>query len=111
MTARAAAAALALLLGGCAAKMTPAPPAAPPPASPVVPRAAAQKPPPPRVETRTVKVACVPKDLPRPPRYPDSDQALKDAGGAADRYQLMAAGRLLRAQRLELLERIVAGCR
>jgi hypothetical protein len=109
MTARAAAVVLALLLGGCAAKM--APPAAPPLASRVVPRPAAQKPPPPRVETRTVKVACVPKDLPRAPRYPDSDQALKDAGGAADRYQLMAAGRLLRARRLELLEDIVAGCR
>jgi hypothetical protein len=53
----------------------------------------------------------VPKTLAPPPRYPDSDAALRAAAGAADRYQLMAAGRILRAQRLEDLERIVAGCR
>lgn len=54
---------------------------------------------------------CVPRTLPPPPRYPDSDAALRDAAGAADRYQLMAAGRLLRQKRLDELERIVAGCR
>jgi hypothetical protein len=53
----------------------------------------------------------VPKTLPRAPRYPDTDAALRDAGGAADRYQLMAAGRLLRGRRLAELERIVDGCR
>jgi hypothetical protein len=63
------------------------------------------------VIVRQVKVPCVPKDLPQAPRYPDTDRALKNAGGAADRYQLMAAGRLLRERRLELLERIVAACR
>jgi hypothetical protein len=65
----------------------------------------------PRVVVRQVKAACVPRDLPHAPRYPDSDRALKDAGGAADRYQLLAAGRLLRERRLELLEHVVAGCR
>jgi hypothetical protein len=32
-------------------------------------------------------------------------------GGAADRYQLMAAGRILRARRLADLEKVVDGCR
>jgi hypothetical protein len=53
----------------------------------------------------------VPRNLPHPPKYPDSDQALREAGGAADRYQLMAAGRLLRIQRLAELERTIEGCR
>ena len=55
--------------------------------------------------------ACVPKTLPSPPRYPDTDAALRAAGGAADRYQLLAAGRILRQQRLDELERVVSGCR
>jgi hypothetical protein len=58
-----------------------------------------------------VKEACVPKTLSRAPKYPDSDAALRDAGGAADRYQLMAAGRLLRERRLTELEKIIDGCR
>ena len=58
-----------------------------------------------------VKEACVAKSFPRPPKYPDTDAALRDAGGAADRYQLMAAGRLLRIQRLADLEKILDGCR
>ncbi len=58
-----------------------------------------------------VKEACVPKTLPRAPKYPDTDAALRDAGGAADRYQMMAAGRLLRIQRLADLEKIVDSCR
>jgi len=55
--------------------------------------------------------ACVPKTLPGPPGYPDTDAALRAAAGAADRYQLLAAGRILRKDRLEDLERVVAGCR
>jgi hypothetical protein len=55
--------------------------------------------------------SCVPRNLPPPPRYPDSDAALRSAAGAADRYQLMAAGRILRQQRLEDLERVVQNCR
>ena len=57
------------------------------------------------------KSDCVPKGLPRGPKYPDTDAALRDAGGAADRYQLMAAGRLLRTRRLTDLERVVDACR
>lgn len=102
-------AAAALALAGCQSmrkeKPAPAPPpveAAPPAPPPVIvmpPRAA----PPPR--------SCVPRNLPPPPRYPDSDAALRSAPGAADRYQLMAAGRILRQQRLEDLERVVQNCR
>lgn len=58
-----------------------------------------------------VKASCVPKALPKAPKYPDTDAALRDAGGAADRYQLMAAGRLLRERRLAELEKVVDGCR
>jgi hypothetical protein len=55
--------------------------------------------------------SCVPKGLGPPPRYPDTDAALRAAPGAADRYQLMAAGRILRQERLDELERAIAGCR
>jgi hypothetical protein len=55
--------------------------------------------------------SCVPKTLSPAPRYPDTDAALRNAAGAADRYQLMAAGRILRQERLEDLERVVAACR
>ena len=79
---------------------TPAP--VPVPVPPRVVRVPA-KPSPPR--------ACVPKSLPGPPSYPDTDAALRAAAGAADRYQLLAAGRILRKDRLEDLERVVAGCR
>jgi hypothetical protein len=53
----------------------------------------------------------VPQDLGPPPAYPDSEAALRDAGGAADRYQLLAAGRILRAERLAKLEEVVRRCR
>jgi hypothetical protein len=100
----------------CATK--PKPPPAAPPAVAVPPPAA----PPPvstsqAVEPLIVKVpvpvkeACVPKAFPHAPKYPDNDAALRDAGGAADRYQLMAAGRLLRDRRLAELEKAVDGCR
>jgi hypothetical protein len=61
-------------------------------------------------DPRTAR-ACVPRSLGAAPRYPDTDAALREAPGAADRYQLMAAGRLMRQRRLEELERVVAGCR
>jgi hypothetical protein len=57
------------------------------------------------------RASCVPRTVSPAPRYPDTDAALRSAPGAADRYQLMAAGRLLRQRRLEELERILAGCR
>ncbi len=105
-----AAAGCGLLLAACA---TMAPRPAPPP--PAGPAPAAAAPSPPRtVFVRTpppAKASCVPKAFPRAPKYPDTDAALRDAGGAADRYQLMAAGRILRARRLADLERAVDACR
>jgi hypothetical protein len=105
-------AACALALGACQT-LKPAPPPhlavppvakAPPPAAPITP--------PPQVVTVTAPArSCVPKTLPRAPKYPDTDAALRDAGGAADRYQLMAAGRILRERRLAELEKTVDGCR
>lgn len=102
----------ALALGACQS-LKPKPPhldvaGFPPPApAPVAPPRPA---PAPRVEA-PVKQACVPKTFPKAPKYPDTDQALRDAGGAADRYQLMAAGRVLRERRLAELEKVVEGCR
>lgn len=101
----------ALSLGGCQslrrakpADPVPAPVIAPTPEPPPPPPVVKPPPPPP-------PKSCVPRNLPPPPRYPDTDAALRAAPGAADRYQLMAAGRLLRQQRLEDLERVVSGCR
>lgn len=108
---RAAVLALAAGLAACTTlREKPQPVAATPPPPPV------QAAPPPQVAqapqpVRRVPVSCVPKALPSPPAYPDSDTRLKQAGEAAERYQLMAAGRLLRIRRLAELERIVAGCR
>ncbi|MGH6910291.1 MAG: hypothetical protein ACREE0_17165 [Phenylobacterium sp.] len=107
------AAAVGLLLAGCVTAKKPVPvveptPAPPPPVVVVKPAPPTQiSPPPPPVKQR----ACVPKTFPRAPKYPDTDAALRDAGGAADRYQLMAAGRVLRSLRLTELEKIVEGCR
>jgi hypothetical protein len=56
-------------------------------------------------------VPCVSHATPKPGEYPDTDAALKAAAGAADRYVLIAAGRLLRIQRLAELEPVVAACR
>ena len=96
-------------LSACGTLMGKAPvPAAPAPA-PSEPIAPTVAPPPPSAPAQ--RTSCVPRTLPRPPRYPDSDGALREAGGAADRYQLMAAGRLLRIQRLAELERVIEGCR
>jgi len=97
-------AAAGLLLGACATARPPAP-------GPAL--AAAPAPAPARevVVKVPVRTACVPRSLGPAPRYPDSETALRDAGGAADRYQLLAAGRLLRARRLAVLERVIEGCR
>lgn len=56
-------------------------------------------------------VPCVSDRTPPPPTYPDSDEALRSAPSAAARYALIAAGRLLRIQRLAELEPAVAACR
>lgn len=83
-----------------------------PPPPPPAPAPVAQKPPPPPpAPPVAAPKSCVPKGLPPPPRYPDTDAALRGAPGAADRYQLMAAGRILRTQRLEQLEAVIANCR
>ncbi len=97
-------------LAGCGSLRTPAPAEE----TPVV-VAAPPAPPPPPLEPptapRIVRESCVPRSFPRAPRYPDTDQALRAAGGAADRYQLLAAGRLARARRLAELERQLDACR
>lgn len=66
-----------------------------------------------RIVEKTVPVAvpCVSDRTPAPPIYPDADDALRAAPSAAARYALMAAGRLLRVQRLAELEPAVAACR
>jgi len=68
----------------------------------------------PRVVTVEVAVPvaspCVPAGLGATPEYPDTDEALRQAPDAATRYQLLAAGRPLRAARLGELEPVVAGC-
>ena len=99
--------AAALALGACQTTGRRQPPPAPPP-----------KPPPPLILIKPAPPApaaapkpCVPKALGPPPRYPDTDAALREAGGAADRYQLLAAGRILREQRLDELEKAIAACR
>lgn len=64
----------------------------------------------------TVEVAvpvaqpCVPATLGPAPDYPDTDEALKQAADAAQRYLLLVAGRILRAARLKELEIVAAGC-
>lgn len=64
------------------------------------------------VEVRVpVPVACAPADLGSAPGYPDTDAALRGAPGAAERYLLIAAGRLLRQARLDVLEKVVEACR
>jgi hypothetical protein len=106
--------ACALALSACASvKPKPAPEVAvAPPPAPAAPAHAAAPPPPVIVRVPVpTKEACVPKSFPHAPKYPDSDVALRDAGGAADRYQLMAAGRLLRDRRLAELEKAVDACR
>ncbi|HEX4709278.1 hypothetical protein [Phenylobacterium sp.] len=114
-TSAAAAAACGLTLAACAHLPHISPPPPPKPAPPAPPPVAAAVAPAPREVIikvpAPVKEACVPKAFPRAPKYPDTDAALRDAGGAADRYQLMAAGRLLRDRRLAELEKMVDACR
>lgn len=68
----------------------------------------------PEIRTQTVNVPvrqpCVPAELSPAPAYPDTDDALRAAPDAAERYRLVAAGRLLRITRNETLETVVKGC-
>lgn len=61
--------------------------------------------------TKPVAIACVPDALPAAPDYPDTDKALREAVDAAERYRLVAVGRLLRDARLATLEPIILNCR
>lgn len=58
-----------------------------------------------------VAVECVPATLGGAPTYPDTDEALREAIDAAERYRLVAAGRLLRGARLGELEPVILACR
>lgn len=64
----------------------------------------------PLVVNTPVATGCVPPNLDAAPEYPDTDTALKAAPGAAERYQLVYAGRKVRSARLAELEPIVARC-
>lgn len=57
-----------------------------------------------------VATGCVPPNITPAPVYPDTDDALKSAIDAAERYLLLYAGRKLRDARLGELEPIVSGC-
>lgn len=103
-------AALAGALGLAACAHVPSPSARTAPAQPSATASEASTPRVVRVPVPT-PVKCVPEGLGTAPSYPDTDQALLDAGGAADRYQLLAAGRLLREARLRKLEDVVRKCR
>lgn len=70
---------------------------------------------PPVVITKEVVVPgpqspCVPASIGEQPSYPDTDASLRAAADAADRYQLMAAGRKLRDARLREIEPVIASC-
>ena len=53
---------------------------------------------------------CVPDTLGGQPIYVDTDDALKKADDAAERYQLLWAGRGQRISRLNEIEPIIAAC-
>ncbi len=66
------------------------------------------------IETKEVRVpvpaSCVPKGLPPPPSYPDTNAALKATEGLDDLLVLLIEGRLMRVNRLGRLEAVVGGC-
>lgn len=57
-----------------------------------------------------VAVSCVPEVLGPAPVYPDDDKTLK-ASPPDVRYGLIAAGRVMRNQRLSDVEPVIANCR
>lgn len=67
------------------------------------------------IETQEVKVpvpvSCVPRGLPPPPSYPDTNAALKATQGLDDLLTVLIEGRLMRVNRLGKLEAVVDGCR
>jgi hypothetical protein len=82
-----------LFLAGCA-HVTPAP-------EPIVAPVEVVKP---------IAGGCVPETLGPAPDYADTKDTLKAAKDAAERYQLLWAGRAQREARLNELEPVVAGC-
>lgn len=79
--------------------------------------ACAHTPAPPEPQVVTVEVPvpvaqpCVPRQVsPTPPEYVDTDDALRAARDAAERFQLLWAGRSQRNSRLAELEPVVSAC-
>lgn len=58
-----------------------------------------------------VAIECVPVTLGAAPDYPDTDEALRAAPDAAERYRLLFLGRLLRDARLGEVESVILSCR
>lgn len=69
----------------------------------------------PEIRTVQVKVPtpvyCLPAAFPDPPEAPDSEKALKAAPSGAERYQMIAAGRLLDRQWIKEIRPYLHGCR
>lgn len=69
----------------------------------------------PRIVVREVRipvpVSCVPDTYPAAPPQPDTDEALRAAPGAAERYLLLAAGRGVRIERQRQSDIVIEGCR
>lgn len=53
---------------------------------------------------------CVPKELGPKPSYVDTDAMLKAAKDAAERFQLLFAGRMQREARLNEIEPVISSC-
>ena len=67
---------------------------------------------PPPIEIKVpVPVPCVSADFPKPPTYPDTREALRQAPDQAEFTRLLAAGWPLRDARLTALEAAVEACR
>ena len=60
---------------------------------------------------KPVSVPCTPATLGGAPLYPDTDEALRSAIDAAERYRLLFVGRVLRDARLGELEPVILNCR
>lgn len=76
---------------------------------------APKRPPEPIIITKEVKVpvavSCVPDKLGAEPAYVDSDDALRAAASAEDRFQLLYAGRKQRVARAAEVEPVIKTCR
>lgn len=72
---------------------------------------ATTKPPPPTVIKVPVPVPCVSADFPKPPTYPDTREALRQAPDQAEFTRLLAAGWPLKEARLKALEAAIEPCR